>query len=216
MYKDFNLCDSPLERGDKGCVHNAITHPQPLLLEGRVKVAAKGNLIYFSCFTASIGGVFVAKSLRGVCRISFPCATEKDFFSRFSRETDFQFLQDDTLLQYETALLKDYFLGKLVTFDFTLDFDQGTPFQVKVWKKLMEIPYGEYRSYKWVAEEIGQHKAARAVGMANNKNPLPPVVPCHRVIGSDGGLTGYASGLAIKKQLLEMEHTTLIQKLGLL
>ena len=85
----------------------------------------------------------------------------------------------------------------------------GTPFQKKVWDKLLEIPYGVCRSYKWVAEEIGCPRAARAVGMANNRNPLPPVVPCHRVIGSDGKLTGYASGLHIKKQLLEMEYNTI-------
>ncbi len=70
----------------------------------------------------------------------------------------------------------------------------------------MEIPYGECRSYKWVAEQIGQPRAARAVGMANNKNLLAPVIPCHRVIGSNGALTGYASGIHIKRQLLEMEY----------
>ena len=87
--------------------------------------------------------------------------------------------------------------------------NQGTPFQRMVWEKLLEIPYGKCRTYKWVAEQIGYPRAARAVGMANNKNPLPPVVPCHRVIGSDGKLTGYASGLHIKKHLLEMEYNTI-------
>jgi len=113
--------------------------------------------------------------------------------------------RNDSFLKYEMNLLKTYFNGKQVDFDFPLDLSSGTPFQIMVWNKLKEIPYGECRSYKWVAEEIGNPRAARAVGMANNKNPLPPVIPCHRVIGSDGSLTGYASGLHVKKYLLEME-----------
>ena len=113
--------------------------------------------------------------------------------------------RNDSLLKYEMNLLKAYFQGKQVDFDFPLDLSCGTPFQIMVWEKLREIPYGECRSYKWVAEEIGNPRAARAVGMANNKNLLPPVIPCHRVIGSDGSLTGYASGLHVKKYLIEME-----------
>jgi len=113
--------------------------------------------------------------------------------------------RNDSLLKYEINLLKAYFQGKQVDFDFPLDLSIGTPFQIMVWEKLRDIPYGECRSYKWVAEQIGNPRAVRAVGMANNKNPLPPVIPCHRVIGSDGSLTGYASGLHVKKYLLEME-----------
>jgi len=113
--------------------------------------------------------------------------------------------RNDSLLKYEINLLKAYFQGRQVDFDFPLDLSGGTPFQILAWNKLREIPYGECRSYKWVAEEIGHTRAARAVGMANNKNPLPPVIPCHRVIGSNGSLTGYASGLHIKKYLIEME-----------
>jgi len=113
--------------------------------------------------------------------------------------------RNDSLLKYEMNLLKSYFKGRQVDFDFPLDLSSGTPFQIMVWEKLREIPYGECRSYAWVAEQIGNPRAVRAVGMANNKNPLPPVIPCHRVIGSDGSLTGYASGLHVKKYLLEME-----------
>jgi O-6-methylguanine DNA methyltransferase len=113
--------------------------------------------------------------------------------------------RNDSFLKYEIDLLQVYFKGKQVDFDFPLDLSSGTTFQKTVWEKLREIPYGECRSYKWVAEQIGNPRAVRAVGMANNKNPLPPVIPCHRVIGSDGSLTGYASGLYIKKYLLKME-----------
>lgn len=173
------------------------------------------EIIYFDSFSTSIGHVYVAKNAKGVCRISFPHTGEEDFPHPFPclkhagkslKGTFAEIKRDDLFLKSETDVLKEYFRGKKVHFNFPLDLDQGTPFQKKVWTKLMEIPYGEYRSYKWVAEQIGHPLAARAVGMANNKNPLPPVIPCHRVIGSDGSLTGYAFGIHVKKQLLEMEY----------
>jgi len=172
------------------------------------------GMLYYSSFTTAIGLVCIVKSLKGVCQISFPYRTAgeiEELFrhntSRYAKvpTTDTIYQRSDARLKYEKNLLKAYFQGKRVDFDFPLDFGNGTPFQVMVWEKLREIPYGECRSYKWVAEQIGRPRAARAVGMANNKNPLPPVVPCHRVIGSDGSLTGYASGLDVKKYLLEME-----------
>ncbi|TVL99046.1 MAG: hypothetical protein CV087_19635 [Candidatus Brocadia sp. WS118] len=180
--------------------------------------------MYFSGFSSPIGDVYVAKSAKGIRRVSFPHLTEEDFLHPFlqgisSRSKDtgvsIEIQRNDSFLMAETNVLKEYFYGKQVSFNFPLDLDQGTPFQKKVWKKLMEIPYGACRSYKWVAEEIGQPLASRAVGMANNKNPVPPIIPCHRVIGSDGSLTGYASGISVKKQLLEMECHT-VQACGFL
>ncbi len=169
----------------------------------------KAEIIHFSSFITSTGYVYVAKSAKGICRISFPHTVEENFSRPFPclkfTGTHVKIRRNDSLLKSEIKVLKEYFRGKPVHFNFPLDLDQGTMFQKKVWEKLMEIPYGECRSYKWVAEQIGRPLAARAVGMANNKNPLPPVIPCHRVIGSDGSLTGYASGIHIKKQLLEME-----------
>jgi len=82
----------------------------------------------------------------------------------------------------------------------------GTKFQLEVWNALMEIPYGETRSYKQLAERIGRPRACRAVGQAANKNPLPIVIPCHRLVGSNGSLTGYAGGIEIKRRLLELER----------
>ena len=81
----------------------------------------------------------------------------------------------------------------------------GTEFQIKVWKALTEIPYGETRSYKDIAISIGNEKACRAVGMANNKNPIPIIIPCHRVIGANKKLVGYAGGLDLKERLLDLE-----------
>ena len=86
---------------------------------------------------------------------------------------------------------------------------QGSPFQRAVWKLLLEIPYGETRTYKQQAESIGKPKALRAIGMANHRNPIPIFIPCHRVIGADGSLTGYGGGLQIKRTLLDLERRTL-------
>ena len=101
--------------------------------------------------------------------------------------------------------LSDYFDGELKTFDLPLK-PEGTPFQLKVWEALRTIPYGETRSYGDIARQIGNPRACRAVGMGNHNNPIAIVVPCHRVIGADGSLTGYGGGLPIKRQLLELEN----------
>lgn len=100
--------------------------------------------------------------------------------------------------------LAEYFEGKRKEFDLPLN-PEGTEFQKKVWNALLAIPYGETKSYKEIAEAVGDEKASRAVGMANNKNPIPIIIPCHRVVGADGTLTGYAGGLDVKKKLLDLE-----------
>lgn len=101
--------------------------------------------------------------------------------------------------------VREYLDGKRKFFDLPIQL-KGTDFQLKVWETLCKIPYGETRSYKQIAENIGNPKAVRAVGMANNKNPIALIVPCHRVIGSNGKLVGYAGGLEIKEILLELER----------
>ena len=116
----------------------------------------------------------------------------------------------DALVQ-ETALLKEagrqlqlYLAGQLQTFTLPLAPD-GTEYMRHVWEKLCDIPYGETRSYRDIAHSLGNPKAARAVGLANNKNPLPLFIPCHRVIGANQKLVGYRGGLRVKGQLLELE-----------
>ena len=105
----------------------------------------------------------------------------------------------------ETARqLKAYFAGRLRDFDVTLD-RQGTDFQLRVWRELERIPYGETRSYMQIATTIGAPHAVRAVGAANGANPIPIIIPCHRVIGSSGKLVGYGGGLGLKKRLLALE-----------
>lgn len=111
--------------------------------------------------------------------------------------------ESELLLKAEQQL-KEYLLGKRKQFDLPFQLE-GTEFQKKVWQELQRIPYGETKTYGEIAEAIGSPKAARAVGMANHKNPIPIFIPCHRVIGVKGKLVGYAYGLDMKKQLLELE-----------
>ncbi len=114
------------------------------------------------------------------------------------------FGQSTPLTDTVAEQLKLYLEGRLTQFDLPLKI-KGTEFQTKVWKALSDIPYGQTRSYKDIAQMIGQPKASRAVGMANNKNPFLIVIPCHRVVGSDGSLTGYAAGIDLKISLLKIE-----------
>lgn len=125
----------------------------------------------------------------------------------FSGEmTDSKAILEETVILKETnKQLQEYFEGKRKVFDLPLA-PKGTEFQQKVWQALKEIPFGETRSYGEIAKSIGQPKASRAVGGANNKNPLPIFIPCHRVIGANGKLVGYAGGLEIKKILLNIEN----------
>ena len=112
--------------------------------------------------------------------------------------------KSDPALAACAAQLEEYFAGKRRTFNLPLA-PEGTVFQRIVWRALETIPFGELRSYREVAEAIGKPTAVRAVGAANGRNPLPIVVPCHRVVGSDGSLTGFAGGVEIKRRLLELE-----------
>jgi methylated-DNA-[protein]-cysteine S-methyltransferase len=111
---------------------------------------------------------------------------------------------DERALREAMGQLQEYFNGTRTRFDLPLDIG-GTSFQLAVWNELKKIPFGETRTYGEIARSIGKPGAARAVGMANHENPVAIVIPCHRVVGSDGSLTGYAGGLDLKKKLLEIE-----------
>lgn len=122
-----------------------------------------------------------------------------------NKKIDKNLIKKDTELLIETEnQLKEYFNGIRKKFTIPLN-PKGTEFMKKVWETLKKIPYGEVRTYKQIAEEIENAKAVRAVGMANHNNPIPIIIPCHRVIGSNGKLVGYALGLDIKKTLLDLE-----------
>ncbi|HPV01204.1 MAG TPA: methylated-DNA--[protein]-cysteine S-methyltransferase [Clostridiales bacterium] len=126
--------------------------------------------------------------------------------SPYARSGKVAFTIGETPLIKEAAKqLGEYLEGKRKVFDIPIQLE-GTPFQKAVWQALLGIPYGETRTYGEIARHIGNPKAARAVGMANNRNPVAVFVPCHRVIGADGRLVGYASGLDMKKRLLDLER----------
>ena len=110
----------------------------------------------------------------------------------------------DPLIARAFRELNEYFAGIRTGFDLPLA-PAGTPFQLRVWEALQRIPYGKTASYGEIAAAIGRPNASRAVGMANHRNPIPILIPCHRVIGADGSLTGYGSGLDLKRKLLDLE-----------
>jgi methylated-DNA-[protein]-cysteine S-methyltransferase len=128
----------------------------------------------------------------------------------FGAEIPAGFVKDETpLIIKAAAQIEEYLNGKRKKFSLPLAM-RGTPFQMDVWKALQSIPYGETRSYKQIAELVHRPKAVRAVGMANHRNPISIIVPCHRVIGHDGSLTGYGGGLPLKKYLLELEQDSVL------
>ena len=131
---------------------------------------------------------------------------ELNIYNEEKNEQKNKIIEKDTRLLLEVEKqLKEYFKGKRTKFEIPLN-PKGTEFMKKVWKELLKIPYGETRTYKEIAEKIDNSKASRAVGMANNKNPIPIIIPCHRVIGSNNKLVGYALGLDMKQYLLDLER----------
>ena len=125
---------------------------------------------------------------------------------------DQTFLAEATpILQEAEKQLAEYFAGIRKAFDLPLA-PEGTDFQKSVWQALQQIPYGETRSYKEIATAVGNPKASRAVGLANNRNPISIVIPCHRVIGANGKLVGYGGGLGIKEALLQLEKNRKMQE----
>lgn len=117
-------------------------------------------------------------------------------------------IKETSLIKKTIKQLEEYFMGKRKAFDISI-FSEGTEFQKKVWNELINIPYGETRSYGEIAKRVNNPKGARAIGMANNKNPISIIIPCHRVIGASGKLVGYGGGLDIKEKLLKLEKENL-------
>jgi methylated-DNA-[protein]-cysteine S-methyltransferase len=155
--------------------------------------------VIYGFLETPVGRLLVARDTTGVRLIHFVGpAKAGPYVESDWRQRDDAF--DDVAIQ-----LAEYFDGGRRVFELPLAPD-GTPFQLRVWNALVEIPYGETISYGQLASRIGQRSASRAVGLANGSNPLPIVIPCHRVIGADGKLTGYGGGLAIKRQLLALER----------
>jgi len=161
--------------------------------------------VYYSSFNSPLlKKVFVASTEKGVCAVDF-LKTEKAFLRELKGRFAEKVVKDDRKNKEAINQLRRYLKGELRRFDCKLDFD-GTPFQKKVWSALAKIPYGQTRSYQDIAKAIGHPKAFRAVGNANGRNSMPLIVPCHRVIESNGGLGGFGHGIEVKKRLLNLER----------
>lgn len=161
---------------------------------------------YYSFFNSSfLGKVFVATTKKGILMIDF-LTTENGFLEKLKKLFKGELIKDENMTKDIIYQLKSYLNGKLKKFNCPLDL-RGTEFQKKVWLALRRIPYGETRSYKQIAEAIGHPHAFRAVGGANGRNPIPLIIPCHRVIRSNGDLGGFGHGIEIKKRLIEFEKT---------
>ena len=149
-----------------------------------------------------VGPVFLAASTKGLVRLEFEARVQK------LNPSTTQLLESKSVLAPYLHELNDYFSGERREFSLPLDL-RGTRFQLACWHALLEIPYGETRSYRDIAQAVGHPHAYRAVGMSNNRNPVAIVVPCHRVIASSGSLCGYGGGLDIKRKLLDLEQASL-------
>jgi len=166
--------------------------------------------LYCTSFDSRIGRIYVASTERGVCKISVPRESRKDFFEWLKRHCDVENVIDNRARNKDVIdQLTRYFNGRLAKFTCSVDLI-GTPFQIRVWKELSKIPYGTTITYKHLAKRVGAPKAFQAVGRANGANPLPIIVPCHRVLGSHGALVGYSCGIKTKEFLLRLEGAIIL------
>lgn len=151
----------------------------------------------YDIMDSQLGPILVALDEKGVRHLSFHRGTH-------SLDIDSAWQRDKKKIKPITDQLFSYFAGELMQFEVELA-PLGTPFQQKVWAALCHVPYGKTATYLDIAEAIGNKNACRAVGGANGKNPIPIIIPCHRIIGKSGKLVGFSSGLGIKAKLLELE-----------
>lgn len=157
---------------------------------------------YYNIYSSPFGDIALSANKSGLTALAFQSGAA-------ALELPENYSTNESLFADVRQQLDEYFSGERTTFDVALS-PQGTPFQQKVWQALTTIKQGETKSYAWLAEKINNKKAVRAVGTANGANPIALIIPCHRVIGSNGKLTGYAGGLALKEQLLTHEKATFI------
>ncbi len=161
----------------------------------------------YTIFPSRVGDIFIASTPKGIFKLHFPASDIK--LADIEAYYDCKLKKDDAAFSSVKKQMLAYLDGDLEEFDVDIDFIRGTEFQKQVWNKLLEIPYGEVHSYQWMAEEVHRPMAFRAVGGANHNNPIPIIVPCHRVIGKNGKMVGYGGpsikGQELKRSLLEME-----------
>ncbi|WP_199427049.1 methylated-DNA--[protein]-cysteine S-methyltransferase [Thermaerobacillus caldiproteolyticus] len=170
-------------------------------------MVAKNNLtVYWTLFMYEQWQMHIAATSNGLCYVGSPNKPFEELANWVTKRFPNSVLvQDDEKLQPYTVELAEYFQGKRKTFTIPVDL-YGTPFQLSVWNALCEIPHGQTQSYSEIANHIQKPTSVRAVGTAIGANPVLIVVPCHRVIGKNGTLTGYRGGLEMKKRLLQLER----------
>jgi O-6-methylguanine DNA methyltransferase len=152
-----------------------------------------------------MGGLTLVGSERGLFRVFLPRGGRSVTVSLLQKTVPgVQFVRDEAPLEAPLRQIREYFEGKRTKFSVTLDL-HGTEFQMKVWSALTEVACGETESYAGIGRRIGRPAASRAVGAACGANPVPIIIPCHRIVGADGSLTGFAGGLRMKEKLLELE-----------
>jgi methylated-DNA-[protein]-cysteine S-methyltransferase len=163
--------------------------------------------VYFDVFKATGGWIGLLASDKGVRRVTLLQPTEAAAKKALGTDAD-KTERAPARLSKAEKLLKSYFSGEKTDFTDKPDYSGCTEFERAVWETARKIPYGQTRSYGWIAKEMGNPKAARAVGQALGKNPVPIIVPCHRVIAGDGGLGGFSGGLEAKKKMLALEKAS--------
>ncbi|MFC1918675.1 methylated-DNA--[protein]-cysteine S-methyltransferase [Chloroflexota bacterium] len=168
--------------------------------------AMNGELKYIT-FNTKMGWVGILASAKGLLATTLPRCTAQEALKLLGDRVN-QAICSPQPLANLAERLKAYFSEHRTTFADELDLSGATPFQHQVWETTRLIPYGETRSYLWVAEQINKPGAVRAVGQALGRNPLPVIIPCHRVVASDGNIGGFSGGLEIKRQLLYLEAST--------
>jgi methylated-DNA-[protein]-cysteine S-methyltransferase len=162
--------------------------------------------LYYSVFNTAAGWIAVLASPEGLLENTLPQSSKEKALNLLNIAKYKAFLSPTPNRFADLAQrFRDYFEGKMISFPDILDITSATSFQRDVWQAARMISYGETRSYSSVAREINKPRAARAVGQALGKNPLPIIIPCHRVIGSNGKLTGFSGGMEVKKRLLSIE-----------
>ncbi|MFH1639269.1 MAG: MGMT family protein [Chloroflexota bacterium] len=163
------------------------------------------NKLKYGAFNTRMGWIGVLRGDKGLIRTTLPCRHDDEALTQLGKGIEESVWSPDFFTDLRERLTA-YFEGTKVGFADELDFTSGTSFQQAVWRMTQLIPYGETRSYKWVSEAVGKAGAARAVGQALHQNPLPIIVPCHRVIASNRSLCGFGGGLAMKRALLHLEN----------
>ncbi len=179
----------------------------PRRAEIRARLVAH-NGVSLSVFETRLGWMGAAYSPRGIVSLQLPRATRADVLRELQHEFPEGTIRDDVPGEIKRELC-DYAEGRCRAFDLPVDLSAVKPFQLAVLSVISHIPFGETRTYGWVARAIGKPGAARAVGQALHTNPIPIILPCHRVIASNGSLGGYGGGLELKKRLLQLEGATL-------